>query len=55
MIDLKNREISFWRNNKYLGVAYQFIEVGENKAYFPAISLEKGMRVVFNFGLQPFN
>jgi hypothetical protein len=36
-------------------VAFSHIEVGENKAYFPAVSLEKGMRVVFNFGMQPFS
>ena len=54
LIDLRHQEISFWRNKKFLGVAFSGIEVGENKAYFPAVSLEKGMRVVFNFGLYPF-
>jgi Kip1 ubiquitination-promoting complex protein 1 len=55
LIDLKNREISYWRNKKFLGVAFTGIEVGENMAYFPSVSLEKGMRVAFNFGLSPFS
>ena len=38
-----------------MGVAFTNIETGQNKAYFPAVSLEKGMRVVFNFGQIPFN
>jgi hypothetical protein len=45
----------FWRNKKFLGVAYKNIEVGENHAYFPGLSMERGMRVIFNFGLEPFS
>lgn len=54
MIDLERREISFWRNERYLGVAFQGISVGPNMAYFPAISLSGGERAVFNFGKKPF-
>ena len=39
LIDFDKREISFWRNEKFLGVAFQKIKVGPNMAYFPAISL----------------
>jgi hypothetical protein len=45
----------YWRNKKFLGVAFKNIDVGENRAYFPGVSLERGMRVVFNFGLHPFS
>jgi len=55
MIDLKNRDVMFWRNGTFLGTAFTNIEVGENKAYFPAISMEKGQRAQFNFGLRPFS
>ena len=54
LINLKSREIMFWRNNSFLGVAFTDVEVGQNKAYFPAISMQKGQRVQFNFGLKPF-
>lgn len=55
MIDLTNGEISYWRNNKFLGLAFKNVPSGPNKAYFPAISLDKGQKVVFNFGLRPFD
>lgn len=55
LIDITNREISFWRNKKFLGVAFKNIETGQNRAYFPGVSFEKGMRVHFNFGQLPFN
>lgn len=41
MIDLENGEISYWRNEKYLGVAFKNVPKGPNYAYFPAITLEK--------------
>lgn len=50
MIDLKAREISFFRNDVPLGVAFKQIKIGPNMAYFPAISLSDGEQVVFNFG-----
>jgi hypothetical protein len=49
-IDLDECTISFYQNGKYLGEAYNGIEVGPNKAYFPGMSLVRGQRVEFNFG-----
>jgi hypothetical protein len=37
-----------------LGVAFKNIKVGPNMAYFPAITMKKGERVIFNFGKSPF-
>ena len=39
MIDLNQRKITFWRNEKCLGVAFKDIKVGPNMAYFPAVSM----------------
>jgi Kip1 ubiquitination-promoting complex protein 1 len=39
MIDFDAREITFYRNDKNLGVAFRRIKVGPNMAYFPAISI----------------
>ena len=50
LINLNTREILFWRNYEFLGVAFSGIEVGPNRAYFPAASLQTGQRVQFNFG-----
>ena len=44
----------FWRNNSFLGVAFTDIDIGQNRAYFPAVSMQKGQRVQFNFGQKPF-
>jgi len=38
LMDLDKKEISFYRNDKNLGVAFKNIKVGPNMAYFPAIS-----------------
>lgn len=55
MIDFDRREITFYRNDENLGVAFRDIKVGANMAYFPAASLSGGQRVVFNFGAEiPF-
>lgn len=55
MINFDTREISFYRNDQCLGVAFKNIDIGPNNAYFPAISLAEGQRVIFNFGLKrPF-
>ena len=54
LIDLKNGEILYWRNNKFLGVAFNNVQSGPNRAYFPAISMQKGQKVIFNFGKRPF-
>ena len=50
LIDFDKREITFFRNDESLGVAFRNIKVGPNMAYFPAVSLSQGQRVVFNFG-----
>jgi Kip1 ubiquitination-promoting complex protein 1 len=54
LIDFDEREITFYRNEKCLGVAFKKIKVGPNMAYFPAISFSGSQRVIFNFGLLPF-
>jgi len=54
LINFDSKEISFYRNEKSLGVAFKNIKTGPNMAYFPSISLGEGQRVVFNFGLRPF-
>mmetsp|Transcript_3976 Transcript_3976/g.4799 ORF Transcript_3976/g.4799 Transcript_3976/m.4799 type:complete len:194 (+) Transcript_3976:776-1357(+) len=55
LINFNTREILFWRNHEFMGVAFKNIDVGPNRAYFPAASLQQGQRVLFNFGLRPFN
>jgi len=47
---MDKREITFYRNDENLGVAFRGIKVGPNMAYFPGVSLANGQRVVFNFG-----
>lgn len=54
MLDLESGEISFWRNHKFMGIAFKNVPMGPNLAYFPAISMSRGERVIFNFGLRPF-
>lgn len=55
MIDFQTREISFFRNDVSLGIAFKSLKTGPNMAYFPAISLSDGEQVCFNFGhLYPF-
>lgn len=54
LLDLNACEISYWRNNKFMGVAFKNVPVGPNLAYFPAVSMSRGERVIFNFGLRPF-
>lgn len=55
LIDLKNGEISYWRNEKFLGVAFKNVPIGPNYAYFPSLTLEKNQHVIVNFGLRPFH
>lgn len=54
LINFDTKEVNFYRNETTLGVAFKNIKTGPNMAYFPAISLGEGQRVIFNFGLQPF-
>lgn len=42
LIDFERQEITFYRNGKSLGVAFNKIKTGPNCAYFPAISLGMG-------------
>ena len=39
LINLNTREILFWRNHDFLGVAFSGVEIGPNQAYFPAASI----------------
>ena len=50
LIDLESQEISFWRNHNKLGIAFSNIPIGPNMAYFPALTMKQGERVLFNFG-----
>lgn len=52
LIDFDRRVIQFFRNQKCLGKAYTNFKAGPNCVYFPAISMKKGQRVVFNFGMR---
>lgn len=42
LIDIDKRQITFYRNDECLGVAFKNIKIGPNCAYFPAISLQQG-------------
>mmetsp|Transcript_13627 Transcript_13627/g.23196 ORF Transcript_13627/g.23196 Transcript_13627/m.23196 type:complete len:774 (+) Transcript_13627:464-2785(+) len=53
LIDFNVQHIQFFRNEKSLGIAFTNIKTGPNCVYFPAISLERGQRAVFNFGALP--
>jgi hypothetical protein len=55
LINFDAKEISFYRNDKSLGVAFKNLKTGPNMAYFPSISLGESQRAVFNFGLRPFS
>ena len=52
LIDFDKKIIQYWRNSKSLGRAFTNVKVGANCVYFPAISFQRGQRVVFNFGRQ---
>ena len=53
-IDMDKHEMSFYLNGEFLGTASDDVDVGENNAYFPACSLSKKEKCVFNFGQTPF-
>ena len=53
-IDLDKKNIEYFLNGISLGIAFFNIQKGENIAYFPAISLQRGEAVIFNFGQMPF-
>lgn len=52
LIDFDRKVIKYWRNGKSLGSAFTEITTGSNVVYFPALSLQRGQRAVFNFGQQ---
>lgn len=54
-IDLLEKKIEYFRNGISLGVAFTNIAVGENIAYFPALSLSNEEELTFNFGKLPFH
>ena len=54
-IDLTNGKIMYWRNGHFMGTAFKNVPSGQNRVYFPTVSLQKGQRVIFNFGNRPFN
>lgn len=53
-IDLNDKKMEYFRNGVSLGIAFTNIPVGENIAYFPAISMSVEEEIVFNFGKLPF-
>ena len=53
-LDMDKRTMSFYLNGAFLGNASDNVDVGENHAYFPACSLSKKEKCVFNFGQTPF-
>lgn len=53
-IDLDNGTITFYRNGKCLGVAFQNVRIKEQGlVYFPTISLSNREMAIFNFGDLP--
>jgi Kip1 ubiquitination-promoting complex protein 1 len=54
-IDMDNGTITYYRNGKSLGVAFDNVRVhGPGLAYFPALSLSYVEVVMLNFGGLPF-
>jgi len=39
LLDLEKGEISYFKNKKFMGIAFRDVKKGQNIAYFPAISL----------------
>jgi len=52
-IDLDEKKVEFFSNGSSLGPAFSNVSVGENVAYFPAISFSKNETVCYNFGNSP--
>ena len=53
-IDMDKKIIEYYLNGEPLGIAFNNISKGENIAYFPALSINKGESCIFNFGQLPF-
>eukprot|EP01118_Nematostelium_gracile_P010664 TRINITY_DN370_c0_g1_i1.p1 TRINITY_DN370_c0_g1~~TRINITY_DN370_c0_g1_i1.p1 ORF type:complete len:398 (-),score=125.38 TRINITY_DN370_c0_g1_i1:26-1219(-) len=52
VLDLESKTISFYRNGKDMGVAFSNIQIGDG--VYPAASLHKKQKLLFNFGKEPF-
>ncbi|XP_008211688.1 E3 ubiquitin-protein ligase RNF123 isoform X2 [Nasonia vitripennis] len=52
-IDMDNGSISFYRNGKNLGVAFERITMGPGILYFPTVSLAFTENITTNFGTTP--
>jgi len=53
LIDLESKTISYYRNGKDLGVAFNNVTIGDG--LYPALSLQKRQKCLFNFGKEPFS
>jgi hypothetical protein len=53
-IDLDNKKLEYFLNGISLGIATEDIPIGENIAYFPAISFSQEEKAIYNFGQSPF-
>ena len=54
-IDLENQFIEYYLNGKKLGHCFNNIPVGNNIFYFPALTINKGEKICFNFGQYDFH
>jgi len=52
ILDLEAKTISFYRNGKDMGIAFSNVTIGDG--LFPAASLQKKQKLLFNFGKEPF-
>ena len=52
LLDLDQRKISYFKNGKDLGVAFN--DVPKDAFIYPAISLKRYQKVTYNFGATPF-
>ncbi|XP_011305831.1 E3 ubiquitin-protein ligase RNF123 [Fopius arisanus] len=53
-LDLDSAKISFYRNGRSLGTAFEGITTGAGVAYFPTVSLAFTENLTANFGSTPF-
>uniref|UniRef100_A0A1I8I723 B30.2/SPRY domain-containing protein n=1 Tax=Macrostomum lignano TaxID=282301 RepID=A0A1I8I723_9PLAT len=53
-IDCDEGVVSFYRNGRSLGVAFDNVRLGPGVAYFPALSVARGQAAFLNFGDVPF-
>ncbi|XP_057296522.1 E3 ubiquitin-protein ligase RNF123-like [Hydractinia symbiolongicarpus] len=54
LIDMDAGTISYCRNGRMMGAAFEDIKRGSGYAYFPAVSLSYGEVIQMNFGATPF-